>query len=563
MTDFAKLYTKYSENNKTPFFNAYPRPRLKRDSFLNLNGEWNFAANNGSEPQEYNLKINVPYCPESLLSGINKVFSEDKTFWYSRKFTLPKGFLRDRVILHFGAVDSVCEVFINGKSIGEHIGGYDAFSFDITDCLLSENVVTVRVTDNLSSGILPYGKQKRNRGGMWYTPVTGIWQTVWIESVADKHIKSIKVDTTLNSAKLQFSGIENGEVLLQNKGYKIENGVCEISIDNPQYWSPESPYLYYFTAVSGEDRVESYFALRQLEVATVNGTKRLLLNGKPYFFHGILDQGYWSDGIFTPADPCAYADDILMLKSLGFNMLRKHIKIEPELFYFECDRQGIAVFQDMVNNSDYSFLRDTALPTLSILRMNDKRLHKNKESRAAFIKGMEKTVEALYSHPCVCQWTIFNEGWGQFCADEMYERLKRLDSSRFIDSASGWFRAEKNDFESRHIYFRKLKAVKTDKPYFISEFGGYAYAEKGHIFNAKKAFGYAICKSREDFVNRLCALYKNEVIPLVKKGLCATVYTQVSDVEDEINGLVTYDRRVQKITPEEFYEISEELKNSI
>lgn len=563
MTDFAKLYTKYSENNKTPFFNVYPRPRLKRDSFLNLNGEWNFAANNGSEPQEYDLKINVPYCPESLLSGINKVFSEDKTFWYSRKFTLPKGFLRDRVILHFGAVDSVCEVFINGKSIGEHIGGYDAFSFDITDCLLSENVVTVRVTDNLSSGILPYGKQKRNRGGMWYTPVTGIWQTVWIESVAYKHIKSIKVDTTLNSAKLQFSGIENGEVLLQNKGYKIENGVCEISIDNPQYWSPESPYLYYFTAVSGEDRVESYFALRQLEVATVNGTKRLLLNGKPYFFHGILDQGYWSDGIFAPADPSAYADDILMLKSLGFNMLRKHIKIEPELFYFECDRQGIAVFQDMVNNSDYSFLRDTALPTLSILSMNDKRLHKNKESRAAFIKGMEKTVEALYSHPCICQWTIFNEGWGQFCADEMYERLKKLDSSRFIDSASGWFRAEKNDFESRHIYFRKLKAVKTDKPYFISEFGGYAYAEKGHIFNAKKAFGYAICKSREDFVNRLSALYKNEVIPLVKKGLCATVYTQVSDVEDEINGLVTYDRRVQKITPEEFYEISEELKNSI
>lgn len=560
MTNFAKLFTKHGEDNAA--WNVYPRPLLKRDSFFNLNGEWDFAVNDGEEPK-FDRKINVPFCPESLLSGVNEVFGEDKTLWYSRKFILPEGFLKDRVLLHFGAVDQTCEVFINGKLLGSHIGGYDAFNFDITEYLAEENVVTLRVTDSLSNGILPYGKQRRKRGGMWYTPVSGIWQTVWLESVPCSHVKNIKVDTTLNSAHLKFEGISCGEVFIDGKSYAIENGVCEIIFENPRLWSPETPHLYYFTVNSGEDSVESYLALRTLEIGTVDGTKRLLLNGKPYFFHGILDQGYWSDGLFTPANPECFSDDIKMLKNLGFNMLRKHIKIEPQLFYYECDRLGITVFQDMVNNSDYSFLRDTALPTVRLLKRNDKKLHKDPKSRSAFEEGMVKTVNALYSHPSVCQWTIFNEGWGQFCADEMYDKLKKIDSSRFIDSASGWFIANKNDFESRHIYFRKLKAIKTEKPYFISEFGGYAYRINEHCFNLKASFGYANCKTREDFVKRLCELYKQEVLPLVKEGLCATVYTQVSDVEDEINGLVTYDRKVQKITPEEFLEISQELKNSI
>ncbi len=563
MTDFAKLYTKYGEDNKSIFWNDYPRPFMKRDSFLNLNGEWDFAVTDGAEPFEYDRKINVPFCPESLLSGVNEVFEEDKILWYTRTFTLPEGFLRDRVLLHFGAVDQMCEVFLNGKSVGQHIGGYEAFCFDITEYLSNENTVTVRVEDRLSEKILPYGKQTRNRGGMWYTPVSGIWQTVWLESVPEQYIKNIKINTTTECAQIVFEGITDGEIELSGKQYKIKNGVCRIAPEKPMNWSPENPYLYYFTATSGEDRVDSYFALRELSIKTVNGKIRMCLNGKPYFFHGILDQGYWSDGIFTPASSKCFTDDILMLKNLGFNMLRKHIKVEPQLFYYECDRLGICVFQDMINNSNYSFLRDTALPTVGLLRLNDKRLHRNSESRKAFENGMNATVRQLYCHPSICQWTIFNEGWGQFCADEMYEKLRRLDSSRFIDSASGWFIPNKTDLCSRHIYFRKLKAAKTDKPYFLSEFGGYAYAVENHIFNPEKSFGYANCKTREEFVKKLQNLYKTQVIPLVKEGLNATVYTQVSDVEDEINGLVTYDRKVQKIIPEEFKGISEELINSI
>lgn len=563
MDNFLKLYTTDGENlGETPW-EVYPRPLCKRNSFLCLNGEWDFTVTDGEEPQNYDRKIIVPFCPESLLSGINKVFDEEKILWYQRFFTLPNDFLKDRILLNFGAVDQICEVFINGKSVGRHIGGYEAFSFDITDYIKDENVITLKVQDNLSNFILPYGKQRKDRGGMWYTSVSGIWQTVWLESVPQKYIKGLKINSDLDSATITFDGIESGIVQLDGKEYKIENSKVTLSPEVKEYWTPENPKLYNFTVCAGEDKIESYFALRTITLAEHKGKKCLCLNGRPYFFHGILDQGYWSDGLFTPASYECYEKDIKMLKSLGFNMLRKHIKIEPQLFYYACDRLGIAVFQDMVNNSDYSFLRDTALPTVHLLRRNDKRLHKNKESRAAFVNGMESTVKLLYSHPSIVEWTIFNEGWGQFCADEMYDKLKQLDSSRLIDSASGWFLQDKNDFESRHIYFRKLKAVKTDKPYFLSEFGGYAYAVEDHIFNPKRAFGYAICKTREDFVKRLRDLYLKEVIPLVKKGLCATVYTQVSDVEDEINGVTTFDRAKLKIKPEEFIDISEKLKNAL
>ncbi len=560
--DFKKLYTAEAENMGEIPWAEYPRPCLKRDSYLCLNGEWDFGAAE-DEHRVYSHKILVPFSPESLLSGVNEVFSENKFRFYHRDFTLPEGFVKDRVILHFGAVDCGCEVKLNGRLLGEHIGGYEPFCFDITEYLSGNNSLEVRVWDNLSSGIYPYGKQCYRRGGMWYTPVSGIWQTVWLESVPKQFIKSVKIDTDLFGARLRFEGIASGEVTVDNNTYKIENGVCKIDFESPVLWSPENPHLYFYSASSGEDRVEGYFALRTIETKNIGGIPRLCLNGKPYFFHGVLDQGYWSDGLFLPATPAGYEADIKMLKGLGFNMLRKHIKVEPQLFYYACDRLGIAVFQDMVNNSDYSFLRDTILPTVHFLSRNDKRLHKNKESRAAFISGMEATVRTLYNHPSIVEWTIFNEGWGQFCADDMYEHLRLLDSTRLIDSASGWFKPRKTDFCSRHIYFRNPRRVKSDKPFFLSEFGGYAFAVKGHIFNSKKAFGYAICSTREDFVNRLQRLYKTGVQPLIKHGLCATVYTQLSDVEDEINGITTFDRRVQKITPDEFLSISEELKNSI
>lgn len=313
--------------------------------------------------------------------------------------------------------------------------------------------------------------------------------------------------------------------------------------------------MYHFTVQTGEDRVQSYFALRTLEIKDVDGYPRICLNGKPYFFHGLLDQGYWQDGIFTPNSPAAYEQDILFAKKLGFNMLRKHIKIEPQLFYYACDRLGMVVFQDMVNNGAYSFLRDTALPTVGLKWLPDRWLHRNKRSRAAFEQAMVETVEILYNHPCICYWTIFNEGWGQFCAATMYKRLKTLDDSRVIDTASGWFSGVDSDVDSRHVYFRKVRLKAGKKPLVLSEFGGYSYQVEGHVFNPKKEYGYGKCTSREEFVQALRKVYLEEVAPLIEKGLCAAVYTQISDVEDEVNGLVTYDRQVEKVKPEELADL--------
>ncbi|MBR2043550.1 MAG: glycoside hydrolase family 2 [Clostridia bacterium] len=541
-----QLYTKRSENLKNGRKCNYPRPQLKRESFLSLDGIWELYA----DGEKYDIL--VPFCVESALSGVNKSFASG-LFCYKKHFVLPNGFNKGRVLIHFGAVDQKCTLLINGREVGEHTGGYNAFSFDITDYIEKENEITLFVTDTLDL-TLPYGKQKKKRGGMWYTPVSGIWQSVWLESVPKEYIKDIKIDVTLNSALITLYGVDFGEVVFNGKAYPIIDGKVNITVSNPVNWTPETPQLYEFTVKAGEDEVQSYFALRTLEIKG----NELLLNGKPYFFNGLLDQGYFPDGIYTPADEEEYKDDILKMKSLGFNMLRKHIKVEPEAFYYYCDKYGMAVFQDMVNNGKYSFIRDTALPTVGIQRLNDKFTHRNKKARQSFISGMESTVKQLYNHPCIVEWTIFNEGWGQFCADSMYLKMKELDSSRFIDSASGWFKAKNNDFDSAHIYFKKLKAKKGDKPVFISEFGGYSYKIEEHSFNNENTYGYGKFARREDFVKALQSLY-SDLFALKEKGLCAAVYTQVSDVEDETNGLLTYDRKVMKILPEEIKHVMEKL----
>ncbi len=540
------LYTAKGEGLQGTYQTQYPRPQLKRDSFFSLDGIWELHAEN----QTYD--IFVPFCPESLLSGVGKYFGET-LLCYQRTFTLPDGFVKDRVLIHFGAVDQTCTLLFNGKEVGEHVGGYDAFSFDVTQYLEEENQITLLVTDCLTDHILPYGKQKEKRGGMWYTPVSGIWQSVWLESVPENYIQALKIDVTLNTAHIAFEGIETGEVTVEGNTFPIKNGKADIVIQNPKNWTPETPYLYEFTATSGEDKIESYFALRTLDI---QGNK-LLLNGKPYFFNGVLDQGYFSDGLYTPAHVSEYENDILKMKSLGFNMLRKHIKVEPEAFYYYCDKHGMAVFQDMVNNGKYSFVRDTALPTLGFQRKKDTRTHKNPKTRRAFVKGMEQTVHQLYNHPCIVEWTIFNEGWGQFCADEMYDNLKKLDSSRLIDSASGWFTAKNNDFTSLHVYFKKLKVKPSKKPIFLSEFGGYSYKIPKHSFNPNKTYGYGKFKTKEEFVKAFRNLYQNELLPLREQGLCACVYTQLSDVEDETNGILTYDRKEMKIKPEEIKDLWE------
>ena len=559
MKQIKHLYTAEGAELTGEEYNTYPRPQMVRDSFFSLNGKWMLTYGKGEK-----ININVPYPPESILSGVFKNMGKSPALTYTKSFSLPNDFKKDRVILHFGAVDQVCEVYINDCYVGKNVGGYNHFSFDITKYLLEKNVLTIRVRDNLGSKTLPYGKQSLSRGGMWYTPVSGIWQSVWLESVPNEYIKSMYIKTKENRARIYFTGVQSGDVCLSTpegeKSFPIVHGACDIELENPVLWSPENPYLYYFTATSGSDTVKSYLAFRTLEVKIIDALPRLCLNGKPYFFHGVLDQGYFSDGIFTPATPDLYRQDILKMKELGFNTLRKHIKVEPDVFYYECDRLGMIVFQDFVNNGSYSFLRDTAMPTVLTKRFPELLMGRSRQEKTAFIDGMKKTVKQLFNHPCVCYWTIFNEGWGQFDSDRMYEFLKGLDSSRFIDSTSGWFKKEKSDVESLHVYFKPVTLNKCDKPIILSEFGGYAYPVGGHVANDKKVYGYKKFERREELNNAIQSLYNDEIIPNLEKGLCGAIYTQLSDVEDETNGLLTYDRRVCKVDKDMMLSIAERLK---
>ena len=553
------LYTADGESLSGMPWSIYPRPRLVRDSFFCLNGDWELTATDG---EKYNIL--VPFPPESALSRVGKRMGEKPHIIYKRVFSLPEGFKRERVILHFGAVDQIAEVTLNGKLLGKHIGGYEHFSFDITDALAEENELIVVVTNADDPLSLPYGKQCEKSGGMWYTPVTGIWQTVWVESVSQKYITEISTKVEGNAVEIKVVGVDNGEITLDANGTTLKasltDGVARLSLDSVRAWSPEDPYLYRFTVEGEGDKVESYFAARKVSIEERNGKKLICLNSKPIFLHGLLDQGYFSDGIFTPATPEEYKRDILSMKVLGFNLLRKHIKVEPDIFYYYCDLYGMTVMQDMINNGDYSFIRDTALPTVGLQKRNDKRMHPDKATRKAYEEGMESTVGALREFSCIVAWTVFNEGWGQFCSQEMYEKIKSLDDTRVIDTASGWFSGAESDVESQHVYFKPFKVKKKyDKPLFLSEFGGYACRIEGHIYNPSNEYGYKSFKSAKEIEDAFVALYENEIIPAIKDGLCGTVYTQVSDVEDETNGLLTYDRRVCKVDEKRVKALSDKI----
>ena len=556
------LYTPEGEALQGTPWQIYPRPQLKRNSYVNLNGIWDFAVSEKEEVSAFDKQINVPFCPESLLSGLKIQVAPGSYLFYRRSFTVASQ--TGRLLLHVGAADQVADIYVNQNHVCHHEGGYEAFCCDITDMLKAENELVIRCHDDLRDQTFPYGKQTLKRGGMWYTPVSGIWQTVWLEWVPEVYIKNLDIQVDLCKATITTSPALDGKVICQGKEYPLVGGKAVVTPEDPHLWTPEDPYLFDFVIETDQDRVESYFALRTIESKVGNGVPRLCLNGKPYFFHGLLDQGYWPDGIFTPAKPECYTRDILEMKKLGFNTLRKHIKVEPEEFYYQCDKLGMVVFQDMVNNGNYNFLRDTALPTAGIQKLNDKQMHKDAATRKRFLDGMEATVNQLKNHPCILYWTIFNEGWGQFDSEAVYKKLKEMDASRIIDATSGWFRQEKSDVDSRHIYFTPWRTLKvSEKPLVLSEFGGYAYPVEGHLFNTGNAYGYKACKSEAHFRQSISRLYAEKVIPAAKKGLCAAIITQVSDVEDEINGFLTYDRKVNKADAEAMTAIAEELKKAI
>ena len=567
---FYDLYTPEGEALTGTPWPDYPRPRLRRNSFFNLNGRWEFTAREEADPPAaYDRTILVPFCPESLLSGVHTHFPEGWHLFYRRRFTLPDGFVKGRVLLQIGAADQVLDAWLNGVPVGSHTGGYEQMTFDITRALAAENELVLRVRDDLRSPVLPYGKQTMNRGGMWYTPVSGIWQTVWLESVPDRYIQRLDVqaDSTraiLDTGDPALTGTVTVHTPVGPLTVPLKNGRAEVAPPSPRLWSPEDPYLYDCVIEAGADRVESYFALRTLEIRRVGGYARLCLNGKPYFFHGVLDQGYYSDGLFTPASPACYEQDIRTMQALGFNTLRKHIKVEPDIFYTLCDRLGMVVFQDMVNNGDYRYLRDTVLPTVGFQhRRRDAGMHRDPAARTAFLAGMEATVAQLKNHPCILYWTIFNEGWGQFESSRAFRRLRRLDGSRFIDSTSGWFRGGETDVDSRHIYFGPWKLDAGEKPLVLSEFGGCCLPVEGHMFHPDKTYGYSACKTREEFGRAIRELYERRVLPVVSRGLCAAIYTQLSDVEDEINGLVTYDRRTVKLDEAPMRELARRLQAAL
>ena len=548
-----KLYTTAGESLSGILWNVYPRPQMVRKDWLCLNGKWDFRCG------DLQTQIEVPFCPESLLSGLDMKMEYGREMVYTRRFTLPEGWQGKRILLHFGAVSRMAVVCVNGKGAAVHGESYLPFDADITELLQDgENEISVTAVNDLSRRH-PWGKQREKRGGMWYTPVSGIWQTVWLEPVPEQYIRKLTITTGGNTAEINAEGAANGTVELDGIRVPLEGGKARVTIPDPVYWCPENPHLYRFAVETGNDRVESYFALRTLSIEKVNGKPRLCLNGKPYFFHGLLDQGYWSDGLYTPAVPECYEEDIRAMKALGFNMLRKHIKIEPEQFYYDCDRLGMVVFQDMVNCGEYRFLRDTILPTAGLGPRKDARLNADPEARKHFLETMDETVRLLGNHPCICLWTIFNEGWGQFRADDAYTRLKKLDGSRFIDTTSGWYAQNLSDVESLHTYFKPLETGGQDRPQFLSEFGGWTLKYPEHSFNLEKTYGYKTYEDRETFVQDLRKLYLEQVLPLIPRGLCATVYTQVSDVEDETNGLLTFDRKEAKLKPEEFRDVSEQL----
>lgn len=554
--------------NTEQTWQQYPRPQLKRDNWYSLNGIWQL---NGSP-------IRVPFPPQSDLSNYTGKIGSKLT--YTKTFQLAKQEACCRTLLHFGAVDQMADVFLNGQFVGSHTGGYLPFTFDISSLVRydAENILTVQVTDTLSES-LPYGKQKKDRGGMWYTPVSGIWQSVWLEQVPDVYITDVKITPDLNGIHLEvlFNNatqnipltisitLHTGEQIVQTvssdstyislRGLQTADG----STYEPLLWTPEQPYLYQMTITAGKDIVQTYFALRTIQIKEWNGIQRVCLNDKPIFLHGVLDQGYFCDGIFLPAEEKEFERDIIRMKELGFNLLRKHIKIEPECFYYYCDVHGMLIMQDMVNSGPYSFLRDTVMPTFINSRLNDTRRLFSKKQKTFWESHMKETLHTLYNHPSIIAYTLFNEGWGQFDSDRMYELAKQCDNTRLYDSTSGWFHQTKNDFDSRHIYYGDLQPQPDKRPLFLSEFGGCAYAIPKHYYAKYASYGYGGCKNNDEVTAKVREAYDRTVLPVIEKGACGSIYTQLSDVEEEINGFYTYDRKICKVNKEEMLRLRKEI----
>ena len=552
----------------------YPRPQLVREDWMCLNGECDYEITPAGDacPKDFSGKIILPFAIESQLSGVQRALQPDERLWYRKRFTLDSRFDDKRCILHFGAVDWQCEVFVNGVSVGTHTGGYCPFSFDITDELVDgENELIVKVYDPTDKGWQNRGKQVLKSVGFWYTGTSGIWQTVWLEPVAQSHITCVRLTPDIDAGEIIVSCTGEGldgctiEADISLGGEQVYSGEMKLNAHLPvpdaKLWSPESPTLYDLVLTvkkNGEavDAVKSYFGMRKFSIGKdKQGLPRLMLNNEPYFQRGLLDQGYWSDGGLTPPNDEAMIFDIAEMKRLGFNMLRKHIKVEPLRWYYHCDRLGMIVWQDMVSGgSTYHMPWVCYMPTLfphmsAHTKDNHYELFSrgSEEGRKSWEQECLDTIDHLYNVPSIAVWVPFNEGWGQFDAARIAKMVAKKDPTRPVDHASGWFDQKGGDFRSIHNYFRPLQ-VKLDgkRAFVISEYGGYACHIAGHS-SVNRVYGYQKYDTPEEMAAALKQLFSRQLFPLISKGLSGAVYTQLSDVEEEVNGLVTYDRRIVKL----------------
>ena len=600
-----QLFTVWGETlDKEHVLDEYPRPMMVRDSYLNLNGYWDYAFTQEFVcPKEFDGKILVPFSPEAALSGVNRQLMPNEYLWYHRTFSVdghktkragesfseedPESGMgadltEERLLLHFGAVDQACVVWVNGQRIGKHTGGYLPFEFEITEAVQAgENDLVVAVKDLSDTSYHSRGKQKLERGGMFYTAQSGIWQTVWLERVPENYITeltvtpdydartvTVKAHTSLpgGAANLWAVVRAGGVTIAEDWGSDEADRDGEVTLNIPEEhffpWSPDTPFLYDLTVgtTQGEeeqfDTVHSYFALRKWSCAPdEKGVLRFCLNGKPILLNGLLDQGYWPEGLYTPPSDAAVERELSEVKALGYNLLRKHAKIEPQRWYYHCDRLGLVVWQDMVNGgSKYNlwfvtYLTNVLQPLMR--RLPDKAalwglLSRGSESsREEYRRELEDTVQALRCHPCVGCWVPFNEGWGQYDAAGAVQAIRALDDTRLVDEASGWYDQGGGDVYSLHNYFYPLRVRPQTRTVALSEYGGIAWPMPGHE-PPRKTYGYGTAKSREELTARYKKMQLGTVLPQLQKGLSALVYTQLTDVEDEVNGLFTYDRAAIK-----------------
>ena len=538
----------------------YPRPQLVRKEWLNLNGLWDYEVTpkTSSNPKSYQTQILVPFPIESALSGVMRSVSENERIWYHRTFELPRSWFGQRIMLHFGAVDFEAIVWVNGREAGRHRGGYDAFTFDVTDMVSPNmaNEIVVAAWDPTDAGTQPRGKQVRKPNSIWYTPTSGIWQTVWIEPVNAAHFEGLKITPDLDHDAVKILPITPALLGTYDLQITIRDGfhkVCSRSVipgketslpvKSPRLWTPEDPHLYSVEVtlkLGGQmiDKVESYFGMRKISLGKdQKGFTRLMLNNQPYFQFGPLDQGFWPDGLYTAPTDEALRYDIEMTKKLGFNMARKHVKVEPDRWYYWCDKLGLLVWQDMPSGDKY-------------IGGKDPDITRSPESAKQFEQELSALINGHYNHPCIVMWVPYNEGWGQWDTARIVNLIKKQDPSRLVNNTSGWTDRGVGDVNDMHNYPGPGSPEPEQKrAVVLGEFGGLGLPISGHTWQSEKNWGYRSFTDTKALTGAYLGLVEN-LFPLIdQKGLSAAVYTQTTDVEIEVNGLMTYDREVVKMDP--------------